>query len=62
MRKRYMPETGKPHREEYFHDLAVQIHINSDIAVFKMRLFRMGLGMIAVAGVALLVSAIVLFF
>jgi hypothetical protein len=59
---RYWPEdANKPFRDEYFNDLAVQIHVNSDIAVLKMRLFRVGLMLIALAAFSLLISAIFLF-
>ena len=42
------------------HDLAVQLSVNSNIAGRKMRLFSCGVVMVIVAGVSLLLLAVVL--
>jgi hypothetical protein len=61
-RTRYLPDDSRGYRDEYFNDLAVQISVNSEIALLKMRLFRCGLFLIGFAGLALLISAISVFF
>jgi hypothetical protein len=57
MHLRYHPESNE-HREEYFHDLVVQISVNSEIAMRKMLLFRVGIKFILGAGVVLVVPAV----
>lgn len=59
IRTRYLPE-GKMPREEYLHDLTVQINVNSQITMRKMRLFRRGIWFIAAGGIVLLPPIIVM--
>jgi hypothetical protein len=57
MRSRYYPQEATP-RGEYTHDLITQISVNSTIAMRKMRLFRVGIGFVLLAGASLLVPAL----
>ncbi len=54
LRGRYLSEDGKP-TEDYINDLVVQIGVNSQIAVRKMRCFRIGVALILTAGILLLI-------
>jgi hypothetical protein len=53
---RYLPD-GKGPRDEYIHDLIVQISVNSEIALRKMHLFLWGLRLMLLAGAVLLVPS-----
>lgn len=57
LRTRYYPDV-KELKEDYLNDLVVQISVNSDITLRKMILFRCGMGIILLAGFALLMPAI----
>jgi hypothetical protein len=57
MPTRYLA-TGKGYREEYIHDLTVQLSVNSEITMRKMRLFNWGMKFILVGGVALLLPSL----
>jgi Family of unknown function (DUF5706) len=57
LHSRYYPEASEP-REEYFHDLIVQISVTSDIAMRKLLLFRFGIGFTLAAIVVLIVPVI----
>jgi hypothetical protein len=54
---RYYPDS-KEYKSEYIHDLVVQLSVNSDVTLRKMRLFRWGMGLILLAGIILLVPAL----
>ena len=54
---RYFPDS-EGYKGAYFHDLLVQISVNSEIAMRKMVVFRWGIGLIVVAGLILLVPVI----
>lgn len=56
---RYYPAKDEQ-REEYLHDLTVQISVNSSITLRKMRLFKWGVGLAIAAGAILLASALML--
>jgi hypothetical protein len=57
LRQRYYPdETGAI--SNYIGDLTIQLHVNSDIAMRKMRLFSISVGFISVAAFSLLVPSI----
>lgn len=43
------------HTDDYIHDLIVQISVNSEITLRKMRLFKLGMWLIVAAGIALLI-------
>ncbi len=58
-RSRYYPSNADL-RDEYIEDLVVQISVNSDIAVRKMKLFSFGVGLIFVAALILLIPTIIL--
>jgi hypothetical protein len=59
LRKRYYPDsTGAV--PEYIADLTVQLSVNSNIAMRKMRLFSIGVGFISAATLSLLVPAVIL--
>lgn len=53
---------GKAPKEEHIHDLVVQIGVNSQIAVSKMRFFRWGMCFIMAGGLVLLVPVISMVF
>ncbi len=55
LHSRYQPKEGG-FREEYIHDLVVQISVNSTITMRKMRLFRSGIVLIFIAALSLLLS------
>jgi len=57
MRARYYPEASG-HRDEYLHDLTVQIGVTSEIAMRKLKFFRWGIGFILAAIVVVSVPAI----
>ncbi len=59
LKTRYYPDDTGP-SVEYIHDLTVQLSVNSEIAVRKMRLFSCGVGLIFVAALTLLVPTAVL--
>ena len=58
---RYFPKSKLP-RDEYIHDLVVQIGVNSQITMRKMRFFRCAMGLILVGGLVLLIPIIGLIF
>ena len=57
IRSRYYPAKDE-HRQEYLHDLAVQIQVNSVITLRKMTLFKWAVGLVIAAGGCLLVTAL----
>jgi hypothetical protein len=54
LRTRYLPEENESVRREYLHDLAVQVSVNSQITVRKLRLFRLGVLLAALATAVML--------
>jgi hypothetical protein len=54
LRIRYFPDSDG-YKDEYVHDLVVQLSVNSEIAMRKMRLFLWGMRLIVLAGLILLV-------
>lgn len=52
--ERYSPPEGEPYTQAYFHDLVVQMAVNSRIAAIKFRMFTIAAGAV---GVALLILA-----
>jgi hypothetical protein len=58
---RYWPDANG-HKPEYIHDLAVQLSVNSAIAMRKMRLFAWGMRLIVLAGIILVMPSIRLAF
>ena len=61
LRSRYYPD-GEDLRPEYLEDLAVQVSVNSEIAMRKMKLFRGGVTTMAIAVVATVIPALILTF
>lgn len=61
MPARYL-STGQGCKDEYIHDLTVQLSVNSDITMRKMRLFNWGMRLILVGGVVLLLPSLRLAF
>ena len=61
MPARYLT-TGQGYRDEYIHDLTVQLSVNSEITMRKMRLFNLGMRFILVGGVVLLLPSLCLAF
>jgi hypothetical protein len=61
MPARYLT-TGQGYRDEYIHDLTVQLSVNSAITMRKMRLFNWGMRFILVGGVVLLLPTLPLAF
>lgn len=61
MPARYL-STGPGHRDEYVHDLTVQLSVNSEITMRKMRLFNWGMRLILLGGVVLLLPSLCLAF
>jgi hypothetical protein len=61
MPARYL-STGQGYRDEYIHDLTVQLSVNSEITMRKMRLFNWGMRFILVGGVVLLLPSLRLAF
>ncbi|MCU1225108.1 MAG: hypothetical protein JWQ42_3201 [Edaphobacter sp.] len=59
IRTRYYPDKDEQ-REEYLHDLTVQINVNSMITLKKMAFFKWGVGSVIAAGLCLLVAALVM--
>lgn len=59
IRTRYSPDKDE-HREEYLHDLTVQINVNSTITLKKMTFFKWGVAFVIAAGICLLVPALVM--
>jgi hypothetical protein len=57
LQDRYLPN-AKGFKDEYIHDLVVQLSVNSDITLRKMRLFRWGMGLILVAALVLLAPSV----
>jgi hypothetical protein len=57
MPARYLA-TGEGYREEYIHDLTVQLSVNSKITMRKMRLFNWGMKFILAGGVVLLLPSL----
>ena len=53
MQKRYMPEEGHWATQNYLDDLAIQINVNSSIAVMKFKFFNVGAAAV-LTGIALL--------
>lgn len=51
--RRYYPGDDHGPRDEYIHDLIVQIRVNSAITSAKMRCFKFGVSMIAIAALAI---------
>jgi Family of unknown function (DUF5706) len=58
---RYL-STGQGYRDEYIHDLTVQLSVNSEITMRKMHLFKWGMRFILVGGVVLLLPSLRLAF
>jgi Family of unknown function (DUF5706) len=54
LRDRYF-SSSTLHTDDYIHDLIVQISVNSEITLRKMRLFKIGMWLIVAAGIALLI-------
>lgn len=54
--------TGQGYRDEYIHDLTVQLSVNSEITMHKMRLFNWGMRLILVGGMVLLFPSLRLAF
>ena len=54
---RYYPDKDQ-HRDEYLHDLSVQVHVNSSIALRKMNIFKWAIGLVIAAGGCLLAAAL----
>jgi len=61
MAARYLT-AGRGYRDEYIHDLTVQLSVNSEIAMRKMRLFNWGMRFILAGGVVLLLPSLRLAF
>ena len=61
MPARYL-STGQAYRDEYIHDLTVQLSVNSEITMRKMRLFNWGMRFILVGGVVLVLPSLCLAF
>lgn len=59
VRARYFPDKDEQ-RDEYLHDLTVQINVNSMITLRKMKLFRWALGLVLAAGGCLLLPALIM--
>ena len=59
IRSKYYPDKDE-HREEYLHDLTVQISVNSTITLRKMTIFKWGIGFVIAAGACLLAAALVM--
>jgi hypothetical protein len=57
LRSRYLPDSNGL-KDEYMHDLVVQLSVNSEIAMRKMRLFLWGMRLIVLAGLILLVPIV----
>lgn len=57
MPARYLA-TGEGYREEYIHDLTVQLSVNSKITMRKMRLFNWGMKFILAGGLVLLLPSV----
>lgn len=58
IKAKYLPSDGEAATDGYLTDLATQLHVNSTIARFKFRMFRVA-GWITVAGLAVLAWPIV---
>jgi hypothetical protein len=61
MPARYL-STGQGYRDEYVHDLTVQLSVNSEITMRKLRLFNWGMRFILVGGTVLLLPSLRLVF
>lgn len=61
MPARYL-STGHRYRDEYIHDLTVQLSVNSQIAMRKMRLFTWGMRLLLLGAVVLLLPSLYLAF
>lgn len=61
LRARYYPDDAG-HRSEYIEDLTVQLSVNSEIAMRKMRLFSFGVGLVLIAALTLIIPSIFLAF
>lgn len=61
MPSRYLP-SGQPYTDEYIHDLTVQLSVNSEITMRKMRLFNWGMRFILLGALVLLLPALHLAF
>lgn len=61
LRARYYPDNSGP-RVEYIDDLTVQLSVNSEIAVRKMKLFSFGVGLVLIAALTLILPSIALAF
>lgn len=59
LHNRYMPK-AQGVRAEYLQDLVVQLSVNSEITLRKMMFFRWGMALILIAGILLLIPAIVM--
>ena len=57
MPARYL-STGQGYRQEYIHDLTVQLSVNSEITIRKMHLFNWGMRFILLGGVVLLLPSL----
>ncbi|MEI6420574.1 MAG: Pycsar system effector family protein [Lentisphaerota bacterium] len=58
IRDRYLPIVKQDLRDEYIHDLIVQISVNSQITMRKMALFRYGITLVFFAALVLLIPAV----
>jgi len=58
---RYL-SSGAGYRDEYIHDLIVQLSVNSEIAMRKMLLFRWGMRLILTGGIVLFLPSLGLAF
>ena len=61
MPARYL-STGQGYRHEYIYDLTVQLSVNSEITMCKMRLFNWGMRSILVGAVVLVLPSLRLAF
>lgn len=59
LNERYFPPEGQSATQNYLDDLSVQIHINSCIAVWKFRLFKI-VSVIALLGIVVLLYPLLL--
>jgi len=60
--EKYCPPTNEKIKQEYINDLIVQISVNSQITMRKMRLFRYGIIFILIAAIALFFPVLLLNF
>lgn len=58
IRERYFPTEKQDLRNDYIHDLIVQISVNSQITIRKLKLFRYGITLIFFAALILLMPVL----